>query len=140
MLQQDTLEKLVILAGIAQLGILTASALVPFQLDWQSELSGLKKLHRQMYWIYGGYVVMAIIAFGLICLLHSGEMVKSEGLARSVNAYIALFWGVRLVLQTQLDAKPFLVTWWLIVGYHMLTVLFAALTAFFALLALGWIQ
>lgn len=136
-LNQETIENLVFIAGIMQLGILVASALVPFQLNWREELSGLRRLHRQMYWIYGGYVVLAIIAFGLMCLFNSHEMAKGSGLAKSISAYIAIFWGVRLVLQSQLDAKEFLVTWWLTVGYHLLTVLFAALTILFSMLTLG---
>jgi len=47
-------------------------------------------------------------------------------------ANIAAFWGVRLSLQTILDAKPFLTTWWLVAGYHLLTVLFTLLTLFSA--------
>ena len=58
-----TLARLIFLAGIGQSGILIASALVPFQLNWREELRCLSRLHRQMYWVYGGYVVLSIIAF-----------------------------------------------------------------------------
>jgi hypothetical protein len=47
-------------AGAGQLCVLVASALVPFQLKWKTELAVLSRLHRQMYWVYGGYVVLAM--------------------------------------------------------------------------------
>ena len=42
------------------------------------------------------------------------------------------FWGIRLSLQPFLAVKPFLTTWWLRCGYHLLTVLFTSFTAIFA--------
>ena len=54
---ETTLSRLIFLAGLGQVGVLIASALVPFRLNWRDELRGLSRLHRQMYWVYGGYVV-----------------------------------------------------------------------------------
>lgn len=137
MFNSDHLAWGVFLGGIAQLGILVASALVPFQLNWRKELSGLRRIHRQMYWIYGGYVVLAIVAFGLISICHSEEMASGKGLARSLCLFIATFWGIRLFLQSQLDVREHLRVWWLKLGYHLLTVLFVILTVIFLLAALG---
>jgi len=125
------LETLIRVAGIGQFGILVASALVPFQLDWKSVFSALPKLHRQMYWTYGGYVVLAIIFNGLVCLVAPTELARGSLLARCVCGYIAIFWGVRLCLQPIFDVKSFLKTWWLQAGYHLLTLLFASFTVLF---------
>ena len=59
------LTHLIFLAGLSQVTILIASALVPFRLNWRDELRGLSRLHRQMHWVYGGYVVVSIIAFAI---------------------------------------------------------------------------
>ena len=133
---QDILTLLIMLAGFGQLGVLIASALVPFQLDWKSSLACLPRLHRQMYWVYGGYVVLAITAFGLICVLGARELALGSGLARGICAYIVLFWGVRLCLQRVFDARPYLTAWWLRLGYHTLTLLFVGLTLIFGFAAL----
>jgi hypothetical protein len=133
---QETLELLIFLAGFAQLGVLVASALVPVRLDWRHELAGLSRLHRQMYWVYGGYVVLAIVAFGLLSLGNARELAAGGGLARGVCGYIAVFWGVRLSLQAVLDVKTHLTAWWLRAGYHTLTVLFLGFTLIFGLAAL----
>ena len=89
-----------------------------------------------MYWIYGGYVVLAIIAFGLLSLFNADELARGSGLARGLCGYIAIFWGVRLLLQTVLDVKGHLATWWLHLGYYTLTVLFAMFTSIYAYAAL----
>jgi hypothetical protein len=133
----DLLARLISLAGAGQLGVLIASAIVPFRLNWRTELQSLSPLHRQMYWVYGGYVVLSIVAFALLSLVNAPELARGSGLARGVCAYIAVFWGVRVALQGVFDASAHLTTWWLKAGYHALTILFAALTILYGWAALG---
>jgi hypothetical protein len=136
MQEMTMLTTLITLAGIGQLGVLMASALVPFQLNWRVELRALSRLHRQMYWVYAGYVVLAIVAFGLISLFHAEELAAGGALARGLCGYIAVFWGLRLVLQGVLDVKEHLTAWWLKVGYHVLTGLFISFTLIYGYAAL----
>lgn len=126
----------VFIAGILQLSVLVASSLVPFQLDWRNELKSLPKLHRQLYFVYGGYVVLGIISLGVISIVYANELASASGVARGVCTYAALFWGIRLSLQAFLDAKPFLKNGWLQAGYHVLTLLFIYFTIVFGYLAL----
>lgn len=132
----EHLPTLIWLAGFAQASVLIASSLVPIRLNWKEELGCLKKLHRQMYWVYGGYVVMAIIAFSLISLFNCAELASGSGLARGLCGYIAIFWGIRVSLQAVFDVKEHLTTWWLTLGYHTLTVLFITFTLIYAYAAL----
>src|SRR5215469_11552330 len=132
----EVLTTLITLAGVGHLGVLIASALVPIRLNWRTELAGLSKLHRQMYWVYGGYVVMAIVAFGLISLFNAREMAAGSGLARGLCGYIAVFWAVRLSLQGFLDVRDHLTAWWFKLGYHTLTVLFLGFTLTYGYAAL----
>jgi hypothetical protein len=133
----DTLTRLLFAAGIAQFGVLVASAIVPFRLNWRTELSSLSRLHRQMYWVYGGYVVLSIVAFALLSILNARELAGRSGLARGICCYIAVFWAVRVALQGVFDVKEHLSVWWLKTGYLALTVLFAALTVVYAWAAIG---
>ncbi len=132
-----TLSDLLFFAGAGQLSVLVASSLVPFQLDWKKELGSLSKLHWQMYWVYGGYVVLSIIAFGLISLFNPLELAGGTPLARWFCGYVAVFWGVRLCLQPVFDVKAHLTAWWLTLGYHFLTVLFVSFTAVYGYAALA---
>jgi len=45
------LSRLIFVAGVGQLSVLIASALVPIRLNWREELVKLSRLHRQMYWL-----------------------------------------------------------------------------------------
>ena len=130
---EDLLVRLLVAGGVGHLGILVASALVPLRLDWRKELAGLSRLHRQMYWVYGGYVVLSIVAFGLITLFNARELAAGGGLARGFCGYVAVFWGVRVCLQAVFDVKEHLTAWWLRLGYHGLTVLFVYFAAVY-----GW--
>ncbi len=122
-----------IVMGIVQLSILTASALVPMKLNWKQDLQPLPKLVRQLFWVYGGYVVLGIVSLGIICIIASEELAQQSLLARCFCTYGLAFWGIRICLQTVLDVKEHLTNIWYQIGYHSLTVAFGLLTAGFAM-------
>ena len=130
------LSQLIRAAGAGQLCVLVASALVPFRLQFQRDLAVLPTLHRQLYWTYGGYVVMGIVALGLVSLACADELAGGSRLARAVCLYGTAFWGIRLGLQGVFDVKPHLTAWWLTAGYHTLTVLFLCITVVYGYAAL----
>ena len=69
--------------------------------------------------------MLVIIGFGLLSLLFAKELASGTPLARGVCGFIAIFWAARLVVQFFVfDAKPYLKTSFLKVGYHGLTVVF----------------
>lgn len=124
---------LVFCAGICQLGVLIASALVPIVLDWKHALANVPKLLRQLIWVYGGYVVLMIVAFGLLSVTKPHLLTNGTPLAQIVCGYLAVFWGIRLVLQFfYLDSRQYLTKWWLRAGHEMLTVVFAFLVTVYA--------
>ena len=125
---RTTLANLIFMAGVGQLAVLIAAALVPFRLNWRAELQCLSRLHRQMYWVYGGYIALSIAAFASLSILNSRELAGGTALARGFCAYVAVFWGIRAGLQAVLDVKGHLTTWWLKAGYFLLTLMFAGLT------------
>jgi hypothetical protein len=130
-------ENIIFAAGIGQLCVLTASALVPVRLGWKTSFQVLPRLCRQLYWVYGGYVVLAIISFGVICVLNAEEIARGTLLGRCVCGYLAVFWGTRLSLQAVLDVEPYLTSWSLKAGYHTLTILFAGFALIFAWAAIS---
>jgi hypothetical protein len=133
----ELMARLIFAAGLGQAGVLVASALVPFQLNWREDLRPLSRLHRQMYWVYGGYVVLSIVAFALISIFNARELAAGGRLARGVCGYIAVFWGIRLALQAVFDVKEHLTAWWLKAGYVALSLLFVGFTLVYALASLA---
>ena len=128
-----SLSQLIFLAGLGQLSVLVAVAVVPLLLDWRNELRVLPHLHRQMYWVYGGYVAMSIVAFGILSVLNARELAAGTPLARGLCTFIAVFWGIRLMLQAVFATGPYLSRWWIRGGNTLLTILFAAFTLIY-----GW--
>ena len=127
-----TNEYLILFGGVLHFLTLIASAMVPKTLDWKGELAKLMPFLRTLFWVYGAFIVLTIIAFGVLSVLHFRELGSDNPtlLARSVCAFIAIFWGVRLVVALFIfDAREFLTTWYFKVGYHLLTVTFIYQTA-----------
>ena len=132
----ETLTTLIRTAGFLQWSVLIASSLVPVRLNWKSELRGLPRLHRQLFWTYGGYIVLMIVALGLLCVTFAESLADGTALARALCGFIAVFWGIRLGLQFVLDARPHLTAWWLVFGECILTSLFLAFTLLFVAAAI----
>ena len=123
-------EYLILFGGVLHFFTLIASAMVPKTLDWKGELAKLMPFLRTLFWVYGAFIVLTILAFGVLSVLYPMELASGEGLARGVCAVIAIFWGVRLVVQLFVfDASEFLTTWYFKLGYHVLTVTFIYQTA-----------
>ncbi|HWB09830.1 MAG TPA: hypothetical protein VG826_11410 [Pirellulales bacterium] len=131
-------ETLLYAGGAIQLGILIASALVPGTLNWRKELGQLPRLSRQLIWVHGGYIVLIIAAMGLLSLFEASQLAEGDVLARSICAFVAVFWSARLIIQWALfDARPYLANRMLRLGYHGLTLAFACLTVIYGWLAIG---
>ena len=128
------LQTALTLAGVAHFGILIASANAPKALNWKETLKPLPKLMRQMFWVYGAFIVLMIVSFGTITLVHTDTLANATTpLARWVSGMIAVFWFVRLMVQFFVfDATPFLTNWFYKIGYHGLTVVFIFLTAVYS--------
>jgi hypothetical protein len=124
------LEAFLQLAGITQLAILSASALVPIVCRWREELAALSSFLRALFWVYGAFIVLTIAALGTLTLRHAQAMAAGEPVARSLATFVALFWGLRLLVQIFVfDPRRYLTTVRLRLGYHGLTAAFAFVTA-----------
>jgi len=133
-----TLQTLIMISGILHLGTLLGSAQVPRELKFREELPKLSPLLRHWIIVAGGYIVLDLIAFGVISLMFSHELSSGQPLARGICAFISVFWGIRLLIQCFLfDAKPYLRTLFLRVGYHGLTAVFAWHTLVYGFAALS---
>jgi hypothetical protein len=134
----NTLEGLIRFGGALHLSLLIAGALAMRVLAWRRELRRLCDLSRHMIWTHAAFVVMTIVAFGVISLFNAGLLSAGGQLARWFCGFVAVFWGSRLVVQFFVfDARPHLTNRFLAVGYHTLTLVFAYLTAVYAYTAVA---
>jgi hypothetical protein len=133
------MKTLLFFGGLLHFVILIASALTPRLLDWRANLAVLHPFLRRLFWVYGCFIVLVIISFGVLTLVHADELASGAPLPRTVCAIIAVFWLARLGVQFFVfDARPFLTTAFRRLGYHGLTLLFAALVFIYASVALNF--
>jgi hypothetical protein len=132
------MKTLLFAGGLLHFVILIASALTPRLLDWRANLAALHPFLRRLLWVYGCFIVLVIISFGVLTLVHADELASGAPLPRTVCAIIAVFWLARLGVQFFVfDARPFLTTAFRRLGYHGLTLLFAALVFIYGSAALN---
>lgn len=93
------IEIALIFAGIAQLAIASTSVFIPRLLGWREETARLRPLTRQIFWTYASYILGIHVAFGALTLLATRSLIDGSTLARAVCAFIAVYWGTRLILQ-----------------------------------------
>ena len=128
-----TLTTLLLLGGVCHFGILTASALVPRVLDWEGELKHLSPLSRHLVWTHGAFIVLTIVAFGVISVANASHLADGSAVSRWFCGFVAAFWLARLGIQVFLfDARLFLTTRLLKLGYHGLTAVFTYLGLLYA--------
>jgi len=132
------MKSLLLAGGLLHFVILIASAMTPRVLDWRANLAALHPFLRRLFWVYGSFIVLVIVSFGIVTLFHADELASGAPLPRSVCGIIAIFWLARLAVQFFVfDAKPFLTTTFLRLGYHGLTLLFIGLVLIYGCAALN---
>jgi hypothetical protein len=132
------MKTLLLIGGLLHFVILVASALTPRVLDWRRNLAALDPFLRRLFWVYGGFIVLVIVAFGSLTLFHAEALASGAALPRAICAIIAIFWLARLAVQFFVfDPRGFLTTTFLRVGYHGLTFLFTALVFIYGSAALN---
>jgi len=119
------METLILIGGVLHLATLLASVQVPREMNFKEELPKLSSLMSHWVLTAGAYIVLNIAAFGLLSIFLRTELANGDVLSRAVCGYIAVFWGIRLVIQLFIfDAKPYLRNWFLTIGFHGLTMVF----------------
>jgi hypothetical protein len=120
-------------AALLHFAVLSASASVPKGLNWRVNLAPLHPFLRRLFWIYGVFIVIVIVSFGILTLIHRDAMATGEPVARSLCAFIAFFWTARLFVQLFVfDARPFLTNWFYKTGYRALTAVFVYFVAVYS--------
>lgn len=94
-----SLRTLVFLAGLGQLVLAAASLAIPQVMRWREGTAGLRPLLRQTFWTYAAYIWGFNLSFGLLSTLAPSWLLDGSPLAVAVSAFIAVYWGARLIVQ-----------------------------------------
>ena len=131
------LDRALWLAGFGHFALLAASFQVPARLGWREDVAKLRPFNRKLFWTYGAFTALTIVAFGTLTLILHDELLRGERAALGLAAFIGFFWTARLAV----DFLYFSHAEWpqgrrFLVGHGLLVLLFLFLAAtYFALLA-----
>jgi hypothetical protein len=93
------LELLVRVAGALQIALAALHLTFPKRFRWGEELSRLSLLNRQMFLVHTLFLCVVLVLFGSLSLFSPRALLEPTLLARLVLSGIAVFWGLRLVVQ-----------------------------------------
>src|SRR5437773_2671750 len=132
----EILRVALVTAGVLHLVPLSAGLTVPRVLRLDRELGKLDPLTRQLIWVHGAFIVVTIVAFGLITVTSADSMLQGSPLAVGTAAFIGLFWFLRRLIQLfYFDARPWLTNTFRTVGYKSLTFVFCYFSLIYLLTA-----
>jgi hypothetical protein len=90
---------LIVMAGVAQLGMVLVGLQVPRVFGWREDLARLRPSNRRLFWVYGIFIVLANVGFGVLSILHAPEIAAGRGFAGGFALFAGLYWLARLVVQ-----------------------------------------
>ena len=130
-------ERLIVAAGIGELGLVAASLAIPRALRWREDLARLRPLTRQMFWVYAAYIWCSNLAIGSVSTCAPRWLIDRTPLAGAVCSYIAMYWGARLLIQfAYLDRTDVPKGPQFVIGETALVGLFLHLTLIYGALAM----
>lgn len=98
-MSESLLRGLVVAAGAGQLALAAASLAIPRVLGWREETARLSPLTGRVFWTYAGYIWGFHVTFGVVSVAVPHLLLDGSPLSSGVSAFIAVYWGVRLVIQ-----------------------------------------
>jgi alginate O-acetyltransferase complex protein AlgI len=86
--------------GVMQLMVLFASFQVPGKLRWREELPRLSPFNQKLMWTYAVFIVFTVVSFGVLTFILHEDLLQGSRGALGLAAFIALFWTLRLIVDT----------------------------------------
>jgi hypothetical protein len=123
-------------AGGVQLLVASVNFFLPRELDYRSNLARLTPIVREVFVVQAVYIVLVLLALAGLCFAFAGDLAGGSTLGRALSGFLAVFWGLRLLIQlfyyeaSVKRGRPLLN-----LGFVFA---FAYLTGVFGAAALGW--
>jgi len=118
------------IAGVLQVGLLLAGAMMPKAVDLRGHLAALPRFIRRLFWVYFVFIGLTLASFGLLTLSSAAAMAAGEPVARRLCLFIAVFWLARLGVACFIfDVRPYLTNWFYRLGYQATNAVFIYLAA-----------
>jgi len=86
-------------AGVVQLCIAAANFFAPRKFGYRENLARVSPLVRHVFVVHSVYIVLVVVMFAALCGLFAPDLAGASPLGRFLSGCLALFWGLRLVIQ-----------------------------------------
>lgn len=103
----NPLVPLIWAAGAVQLVIVGANAIVPKKFHYRENLAKLSPMVCQVFVVHSIYIVLVLLGFCGVYFLFASRLVGHDPLGRSLSAFLAFFWLLRIVLQVSYYDRDF---------------------------------
>jgi hypothetical protein len=95
-----TLEWLLRLSAVAQLGVAAINFSTARLLKWQEPIDRMPLLLRQVFWVHAWFVSLVLALFGVITWRFAPEMARGADAACAwLAAGLGIVWGLRTLAQ-----------------------------------------
>ena len=125
-------------AGGIQLSIAVSNFWVPGILHYRENLEKVTPMVRQVFVVHAIYMVLVLLGFSTLCFFFAPELTSGAPLGRSLSAFLAVFWLLRVVLQLAYYDREVRAKYRL--GDVAYTLAVSSLGAVFAVVALGVVK
>jgi hypothetical protein len=125
-------------AGGTHLAIAISNFWVPGILHYRENLEKVSPMVRQVFVVHSIYMVLVLLGFSALCFFFAPELTSGAPLGRSLSAFLAVFWLLRVVLQLAYYDREVRAKYRLGDVAYMLAV--TSLAAVFAVVALGVVK
>jgi hypothetical protein len=137
-MKTEHLTILLQIAGVLHLGLIGAGLLMPRVVNMQVHLAALPSFLRRLFWAYYAFIAFCLVSFGLLTFIFAGTLASGGGLARSVCAFLAVFWTFRLIAAMFIfDVRPYLTNTFWRLGYGATNIVFTCLPVIYAIASLN---
>ena len=92
------MQTLLEITGCLLIGLALLHAVFPRHFRWREETAGLSLLTRQILYVHTFFIALTVFLMGLLCLTSASDLMHTP-LGQRICFGLALFWGVRLVMQ-----------------------------------------
>lgn len=124
------------LAALTYPGLIAAGLLMPRTVRLREHLATLPPFIRQLFWVYYSFIGLCLVGFGLGTFLLAEELASGTPLARSLCAFLAVFWALRWIAATAVfDLKPYVTRPWQRLGLAAANTVFTCLPVVYAWVA-----
>ena len=92
------MQTLLEINGGLQMGLALLHAVFPRYFRWKEESAALGLLTRQILYVHTFFIALTVFLMGLLCVTSAADLIHTP-LGRRICLGLALFWGIRLVIQ-----------------------------------------